>query len=176
MKFGTKFIKFDKTSHDQASFDCGENELNLFFKTKAAKHMRVGISKTMVLPTASPAADTKYPICAFYTIAPSSIKRASLPRNLAKKLPFYPVPVFLIAQMAVHVDYQGQGLGKITLVKALEYLWEINTRMAAYAIVVDCLNENVEKFYEKYGFSQLCACEEKTRMFLPMNVLDKLFS
>ena len=44
MKLGTKFLELDKAVHDRISFDCGAEELNVFFKTKAAKHMKVGVN------------------------------------------------------------------------------------------------------------------------------------
>jgi ribosomal protein S18 acetylase RimI-like enzyme len=182
MNLGTEFVELNKVVHDRAGFDCGEKELNLFLQTQASRHMRVGISKTMILANATTpidnksSVDNKYPVCAFYTIAPGSIKRESLPAKLAKKLPYYPVPVFLIAQLAVNQDHQGKGLGKITLIKALEYLWEINSQMAAYAIVVDCLNDNVKNFYKKYGFKILCNYNSKSRMYIPMKVIGKLFA
>jgi len=175
MNFEPKFIDLDKAVHDRDSFSCGEHELDSFLKTQAAKHMKVGISKTLVLPAITLLPNDKYPICSFYTIAPSSIKRASLPTKLAKKLPHYPVPVFLLAQLAVHNECHGQGLEKITLIKALEYLWDINTRMNAFAIIVDCLNKDVELFYAKYGFEILCDHNGKNRMFIPMKTIARLF-
>lgn len=176
MSLGTEFIELNKTIHDRSSFDCGENDLNIFIKKQASKHMQVGISKTMILPDITPQENNKYKICAFYTIAPSSIKRESLPTKLAKKLPHYPVPVFLLAQMAIHIKHQGVGLGKITLIKALEYLWQVNSQMKAYAIVVDCLNNNVKQFYKKYGFETLCDYNGKTRMYISMKTVKNLFS
>lgn len=175
MKLDIEFVELNRTIHERDSFDCGEKELNIFLKTQASKHMKVGISKTMVLADTATTIDSKYPICAFYTITPSSIKRESLPPNLAKKLPHYPVPVFLIAQLAINQEYQSKGLGKITLIKALEHLWKVNTQMVAYAVVVDCLNERVTKFYEKYDFKVLGKVNGKTRMYLPMNVINNLF-
>jgi GNAT superfamily N-acetyltransferase len=174
MSWAHEFVELNKAIHDRASFDCGEAELNVFIQTQAAKHMKVGISKTMLLPASVPLDDGKYPICAFYTIAPSSIRRDTLPEALVRKVPRYPVPVFLLAQMAVHLKYHGQGLGKVTLVKALEYLWEINSRMRAFAVIVDCL-KNAEQFYSKYGFETLCDHNGKARMFMPMKTVAKLF-
>ncbi len=175
MSWAKEFIELDKAIYDRASFDCGEVELNEFIRTKAAKHMIAGISRTMLLPASVPLPNGKYPICTFYTIAPSSISRGTLPKKLMKKLPRYPVPVFLLAQLAVHSEYHGQGLGKITLIKALEYLWEINSHMRAYAIIVDCINEAAENFYSKYGFEVLCCQNSKVRMFMPMKIVGQLF-
>ncbi len=176
MSWANTFVELDKATHDRASFDCGEEKLNTFLQTQAAKHMEVGVSRTMLLPASVPLPDGKYPICAFYTTAPSSISRKTLPEALAKKLPHYPVPVFLLAQLAVHSEYQDQGLGKITLIKALEYLFEVNTHMRAYAIIVDCLNNNAEQFYLKYGFEKLCKYNGRTRMFMPMKTVAQLFT
>lgn len=175
MTWSNEFVALDKSKHDRVSFDSGEVELNTFLQTQAAKHMEVGVSRTMVLPATLPLPSGKYPVCAFYTIAPSSISRESLPKSLAKKLPRYPVPVFLLAQLAVHAEYQGKGLGKMTLIKSLEYLWEINAHINAYAIIVDCLNNSARKFYMRYGFKVLCEYNERARLFIPMKTVAQLF-
>lgn len=137
--------------------------------------MKAGISTTMLLQGSVLLSNDKYPICAFYTVAPSSISKKKLPQALAGKLPHYPVPVFLLAQMAVHSKYHNHGLGKITLIKALEHIWSINSHMRAYAVIVDCLNEKVERFYLKYGFEILYKHEGRTRMFMPMKTVARLF-
>ncbi len=176
MSWAKSFEELNKITHDRDSFDCGETELNTFIKTQAAKHMQAGISRTMVLPGTEPLPNQKYPICSFYSIAPSSIDRESLPPKLAKKLPRYPIPVFLLAQLAVHKEFHGGGLGKVSLSKALKYLWEVNAHMRAYAIVVDCLTESAQSFYTKYGFEVLCEHNGRVRLFLPMKTVELLFS
>ena len=175
MNHSNTFKELDKLQHDRVSFDCGEIELNTFIQTQAVNHMKAGISRTMVLPALLPLANQKYPICSFYTIAPSSISHESLPKAMAKKLPRYPVPVFLLAQLAVHNEFQGSGLGKVSLIKALEYFWKINTHMRAYAIVVDCLTTQAESFYAKFGFEVLCEINGRVRMFIPMKTVVQLF-
>ena len=175
MKYSKTFVELNKAVHDRATFDCGSEQLNLFLQKHALRHMKVGISKTMILPALEALPNQKYPICSFYTIAPSSIQRETLPRNISKKLPRYPVPVFLIAQLAVNKKVQGQQLDKITLIKSLEFLWHVNKQMHAYAVVVDCLNESVENFYKKYGFDHLYKDDGKSRMFLPMKTVEQLF-
>ena len=175
MIWAREFVELDKSVHDRASFDCGEVELNEFIQKSAAKHMAAGISKTMLLPATEALPNGKYPICAFYTIAPSSITRENLPTELAKKLPKYPVPVFLIAQMAVHSNCQGQGLGKITPIRTLKYLWDVNGHIRAYAVIIDCLNANIEGFYSQYDFRVLCRKGDRARMFLTMQTVGMLF-
>lgn len=175
MRWAKDFAELNKAVHDRNSFDCGEYELNIFIKTQAAKHMQAGISRTMVLPANIALLNKKYPICSFYSVAPSSISRKTLPESMAKKLPHYPIPVFLLAQLAVHKEFHGSGLGKVSLIKALNYLWEVNHYMRAYAIIVDCLSNSAQSFYAKYGFEVLGEYNGRIRMFLPMKTVEQLF-
>lgn len=175
MSWSKAFEALDKSAHDRDSFDCGEAELNTFIKTQAAKHMHAGISRTMVLPGTIPLPNQKLPICAFYSVAPSTIERDTLPPKLAKKLPRYPIPVFLLAQLAVHKEFHGSGLGRVSLSKALQYLWEVNAHMRAYAIIVDCLTDSAQSFYSKYGFEVLCEHNGRMRMYIPMKTIERLF-
>ncbi len=175
MSWSTTFVELDKKLHDRESFFCGESKLDQFLKKQAIRHMQSGISRTMVLPAQKPLVDGKYPICAFYSIAPGSIARQTLPDRLAKKLPRYPVPVFLLAQLAVHKQYKGEGLGKITLIKALEHLLAISAHMKGYAVIVDCLNDSVKAFYEQFGFETLQQHDDRSRLFLSMKTISLLF-
>jgi len=70
-----------------------------------------------------------------------------LPETLAKKLPLYPVPVFLLAHFAVHTEFHGHGLRKVTLIKALEYLSGVNAHIRVYTIITDCWNDSAKQLY-----------------------------
>lgn len=175
MNCSDTFEELDKTKHDRGSFDCGERELNLFIQTQAAKHMKAGISRTLILPAIKAMQNQKYPICSFFSVAPSSIHRETFPSPPAKKLPRYPIPVFLIAQLAVNKELHGKGLGKAALIKALEYLGKANLFMPANAVVVDPLTDFAGGFYSKYGFEKLDCGNGEQRMFLPMKTVDKMF-
>lgn len=170
------FVELDKQRHDRNHFDCGEAELNQFLLHKAAKHMHLGVSMTWVLPATQIDPAPKIPLCAFFTLAPSSIERQSLPPQVARKLPHYPVPVYLLAQMAVDKAYQGKGLGKITLITALKQIWQVNAHMPAVAVIVDCLNSQAQDFYASYGFAPLLTQSGKTRLFLSMSEVRFLFT
>ena len=165
------FVELDKSVHNRKSFDCGSEELNIFLQQFAVRHREAGISKTMVLPAQQNEAD----ICAFYTLSHTEIGRQSLPQPLAKKLPHYPIPVMLIAQLAVHNDAQGKGLGKVSLIRALNHAYEVNLHLPSYAIVVDALDGAVQGFYEQYGFLVLDTGNGKARLFMPMKTVTQLF-
>jgi GNAT superfamily N-acetyltransferase len=145
-------------------------------QTKALRHMKAGISRTMVLPSRSLNEKGKRSICAFFTVTPGTMERETFSPQKAKGLPKYPVPVFLIAQLAVNRKASGRGFGKITLIKALEYLWKVNTFMRAWAVVVDCLTDRAKPFHEQYGFRSLGKFRNHERMYISMKTLEKLFT
>ncbi|MES9991992.1 MAG: GNAT family N-acetyltransferase [Candidatus Thiodiazotropha sp.] len=171
----SQFVELDKKRHDRNSFNCGTKELNTFIRNFAVRHREAGISKTMVLPAKSPKTE-KAGICALYTLSHTQIERKTLPLILLKKLPRYPVPVLLIAQLAVYKAAQGQGLGKITLIRALQHCLAINAHLPSYSVVVDALDDGVQGFYEQYGFQELYRQSGHIRLFLPMKSLIELFS
>jgi GNAT superfamily N-acetyltransferase len=53
----------------------------------------------------------------------------------------------LVVQLAVHKETQGQGLGKVTLVRVFRHCLEINAHLPSYAVVVDAQDEGVQGFY-----------------------------
>lgn len=172
MTVDAKFVHFDKAAHDRKKFDCGQKTLNDFLRSKADEHKKYGLSQTMVLPAVPATPSSLAPIKAFYTIAPSTIERETLPRNQAKKLPSYPIPVFLIPCLAVASSHQGDGLGKITTIKALERLNQVN--ISAYAVVIEPLDDRAENIYRKFGFEPLKS--DLNRLYLPMGTVRKLFA
>ena len=176
MKPTSLFVELNKTTHDRKSFDCDSDELNQFLQQFAARHRDAGISKTMTLPSAEPSLSGKLEICAFYTLSHTEIERQTLPASLAKKLPSYPIPVMLIAQLAVHKACKGQGLGKATLIRALRHCLEINTHLPSFAVVVDALEEGVQTFYEQYGFQELGNHNGRARFYLSMKTVKQLFA
>ncbi|PCI96422.1 MAG: GNAT family N-acetyltransferase [Alphaproteobacteria bacterium] len=166
------FVELNKSVHNRKSFDCGTEELNTFLQQFAVRHRDAGISKTMVLTSK----DDEGAICAYYTLSHTEIERQSLPQSLAKKLPHYPIPVMLIAQLAVNKKSQGHGLGKISLICALQHAHEVNLHLPSYAVIVDALDDEVQGFYEPYGFSVLDTDNHRVRLFMPMKTVAQLFT
>lgn len=171
------FIEFDKSKHDRKKFDCGSKELNGFLKSKAHEHRKLQISRTMVQLADEPTAGQLSTIQAYYTTAITTIERETLPPSPAtKRIPPYPVPVYIIVCLAVATEFQGQGLGKSTLIKALESLYQASQHMPGFAVIIDPIDERAEELYRKYNFQDLGDNADSKRLFLPMSTLNDLFS
>src|SRR6516165_5348756 len=105
-------IKKLTRAHNREAFDCGEETLNDFLRTKARKWAESGMGVTRVaLPTHDDPT-----IVGYYTLAASSLDRSALP---GLKSGPRQIPVILLGRLAVDVKYQGQGIGDRLLLHAL---------------------------------------------------------
>ncbi len=76
-----------------------------------------------------------------------------------------PVPVILIGRLAVDQPCKGRGLGASLLKDALLKGIEASRILGARAFIVDALDDNAERFYEKFGFT-LMPPASKRAMYL----------
>jgi GNAT superfamily N-acetyltransferase len=74
--------------------------------------------------------------------------------------------------LAIDHRFQKQGVGKLLLIDALKRSYEISKEIASFAVVIDPIDEEAERFYDKYGFIKL---PDSKKMFLPMNTIKGLF-
>jgi len=153
---------------DRSAFDCGEPELNAYFRTRVSQDVRRNYATGFV------AIDkTGDSIAGFYTLAMGSVPLGELPEDVVKQLPRYPqVPVVHLGRLAVDQKYQGQKLGSSLLADAIAR--SIESEIAAYAVVVDAKDKNAVAFYEHFGFLPLSR-SPKT-LFLPISKAIKNLS
>ena len=168
------FVELDKARHNRKSFNCGKPELNEFLARHASKHMEASISKSMVLPDVARGESNMRRICAFYTLSITEIHPEVLPAKQRSRLPKRRVPVYILAELAVHVDDQGKGLGGVVLYSALKQIYFAHLRMPGLAVIVDCLDDEAEKYYKHYGFLDLCEEAGRKRLYLPMGTVEEL--
>jgi hypothetical protein len=95
------FVTLDGGLHDLKGFDCGKPSMNEFIARYAAKHSLLGLSRTYVLSEVSSA--PKKPIVAYLTLASSTLVREVIPEK--KSLPAYPIPVVILARLAISTHY-----------------------------------------------------------------------
>ena len=172
MALAQEFRLLDRAQHDVRSLDCGKPAMNEFLSRHAAKHARQGLSTTYVLAEDTASAEARAPIAAYFTLASTTAQREDLPTSVS--LPRYPVPVVLLARMAVDQRRQGQRLGEKTLVAALRKAAEL-TRLGlpAFGLVLDVLDEDALGFYQKFDFFQPFS-GNPMRLFVPMQALRQV--
>ena len=93
-----------KKAHDLSAFDCGVQRLNDYLREYVLTNHQNRSARTYV-------AVRGRCVAGYYTLAAGSVGREETPRRLAHGLGRYPVPVILLARLAVDLSEQGRGLG-----------------------------------------------------------------
>lgn len=159
------------SKHDRTAFFCGNDMLDNYLKTQANQDINRKLSTCFVLVEEANEAKIK----AYYTLSNNSIPLDLIPTAIQKKLPktYKSIPTTLLGRLAVDKHYQRQKIGRILLVDALKRCYEISKIIGSFAIVVDPVDNNAEKFYQKYGFINL---PDSKKMFLPIKTIEQLFN
>lgn len=154
-----------RADHPRNEFDCGDVDLDRYFKTQVTQDIRRHVAHCFV------AVNSLGHVAGYYTLAASSVLLADLPQVLAKKLPRYPtVPVARMGRLAVTQSAQQIGLGSALLADALTRVFQAD--VAAYAMVVDAKHQEAAQFYEKHGFKKFSS--HPLSLWLPMNAVVAL--
>jgi GNAT superfamily N-acetyltransferase len=139
----------DAARHDRASFDCGVIELNRFFQQVARQQGESGVSRTFVMVEAEEAVPKK--VLGFFSLCACEAEASEIPPLLAKKLP-NKVPGARLGRLAVAKAYQGQKLGRVLLIAALEQIAKTSEAIGIALVFVDAKDSDVARFYGKFGF------------------------
>jgi GNAT superfamily N-acetyltransferase len=145
-------------------FDCGKPSLNAFLQALVGQYERRDLGRTYV---AVEEGDPR--VRGYYTPASGAIDVGSLPAKLARRLPRHPLPVVLLARLAVDQTVQGRGLGGVLLRDALTRSLDLSEDLGIHAVVVDALDADALAFYERFGFSALT--DDPMRLFLPVSTI-----
>ena len=99
---------------------------------------------------------------------------SSFSKQIQQKLPksYNAIPTTLLGRLAIDKKHQGQGIGKILLIDALKRSFEIASEIDSFAVVVDPIDKEAEKFYEKNDFIKL---PDSDKMFIAIKTLQELF-
>lgn len=169
-----EFLPLDVRSVNVKQFDCGKSAINTYLRRYAAKNMALNLNRTFVLLNPDTQASTKQRIAAYYTLAHQTVARADIPVH--DRLPRYPVPVILLAQLAVDLNFHGRGLGAKTLIHALRHAFRISTTpngIPSAGIALDVLDQDALKFYSHFDFFAPMV-DKPMKLFVPMESLESL--
>ena len=131
--------------HECGQFDCGREPLNDYLKRFAWLNQQAGAARTYVATRGNR-------VVGYYTLAYGSVERERAPARVRKGLARHPIPVIVLARLAVDRRYQGQGLGKGLLKDALLRTLQAADIAGLRAVVVHAKDESAKRFYAKFGF------------------------
>ena len=91
-------------------------------------------------------------VAGFYTLAYGSVEHGDAPERTRKGLAKHPVPVMILARLAVARKFQRRGLGKHLLRDALLRTLQASDIAGLRAVVVHAKDDGARLFYQRYHF------------------------
>ncbi|EQD42656.1 GCN5-related N-acetyltransferase [mine drainage metagenome] len=134
-----------RREHLLDSFDCGKEELNDFIKRRAWNNQQANSAQTYVL-----ARDLV--LSGYYSLAAGAVTHEAATERVKKGLARHPIPVILLARLAVDRTLQGRGVGPALLKDALLRSASAADTIGARAVLVHAKDDAAKGFYEHFDF------------------------
>jgi predicted N-acetyltransferase YhbS len=132
-------------SHDVENFDCGSDALNRFLIRFALQNQAAGAATTYV----ALAGDE---VVGFYSLVVAEVAYDDAPERLSKGLARHPVPLMLLARLAVASVWQGKRLGAGLLKDAMRRTLQAAEIAGIRAMAVHAKDDDARAFYERFDF------------------------
>lgn len=129
-------------------FDCGEEELNIFFKQYSSQGVKNRDFTCFVLTSK----DGVQPI-GFFTLSSASLEDEIMGDIRGFRSGYKVIPVTLLGRLAVDKKFQGKGIGKELLLQALKIAE--SSVIGNHGVLVKAKNQSVAEFYRNLGFIDL---------------------
>jgi GNAT superfamily N-acetyltransferase len=131
--------------HRVEAFDCGREELNRYLLRCALQNQQAGAAQTYV-------GLVDDDVAGYYSLAVGHVAREEAPERLTKGLARHPVPIMLLARLAVDRRWQGQGIGKALLKDAMLRTLQAADIAGIRALAVHAKDELSRSFYQEFDF------------------------
>ncbi len=125
-------------------FDSGSLVLDVWLAAEALRNEEAGASRTYVVREAGR-------IVAFYALAAGGVVRSSAPGGVRRNMPD-PIPVMVLARLAVARSHQGRGIGRALVRDALLRTVRASEIAGMRAVVAHAIDEQAAAFYKRLGF------------------------
>ena len=132
--------------HDVVTFDCGREALNRFLIRYAFQNQQAGASQTYI-------ALGNEAVAGYYTLVVGQVEYNDAPERLTKGLARHPVPIMLLARLAVATSWQGKGVGSGLLKDAMLRTLQAADIAGIRAFAVHAKDEEARSFYEHFDFT-----------------------
>ena len=134
-------------THLLDGFTCGKTSLDEWLKRRATTNQLSGASRTFVV------ADTENRVCGYYAMAAGAVSHAMATSGVRRNMPD-PVPVMVLARLAIDHRAQGIQLGAALLQDAVNRAVTVSQNAGVRALLVHALHDRAKQFYEHFGFQQ----------------------
>lgn len=130
--------------HDVEGFDCGDEPLNGWLRSRASRNQREGSSRTWVVSDGAR-------VVAFYASSAAVVARSEATRRAARNQPD-PLPAMLLGRLAVDLGHQGKGLASALLKHFLLKTLEVAALTGVRLVLVHAKDSQAAGFYHHFGF------------------------
>jgi GNAT superfamily N-acetyltransferase len=139
------------SNHQVKTFKSTNNSLNVFLRRHAFKNQEADSSQTYVVHRNSC-------VAGYYTLTAGSVDQISCSPSVASGMPAdYPIPVIVLARLAVDRTEQRRGLGRALLKDAFGRIASAAEIVGVRAVLVHAIDETARSFYQKFGFEEFPA-------------------
>lgn len=132
--------------HDLLVFDCGEPALNDWLRRRALPNQASGASRSFVCCEGDR-------VVAYYALAASAVAPSAAPGRFRRNMPD-PIPVVVLARLAVAKSHQGQGLGRALFQDATRRALFAAEAIGVRGLIVHALSDTARAFYLQLGLDE----------------------
>lgn len=131
--------------HCLEHFSSGEVVLDTWLKRRAMANQLRGASRTFVVTDKTDA------VLGYYAMAAGAVALQTASSTVRRNMPD-PIPVMVLARLAVDQRAQGMQLGAALLQDAVKRSLHVSQHTGVRALLVHALHERAKSFYLHYGF------------------------
>jgi GNAT superfamily N-acetyltransferase len=132
--------------HRLGAFECGEPALDDWLRRYARQAQAPGSARVFATTTDDEA------VVGYYALAAASVEPEAATARVRKGEPRRPVPVVLLARLAVDRRHQNRGVGRSLLQDAVLRCLRAAESVGVRAMLVHAKHDEARAWYEKYGF------------------------
>ena len=131
--------------HQLEGFDCGKPALDDWLLRHARQAQGSGSAKTFVVADG-------VRVAGYFSLTVGQVDTLDAPERIRKGMGQYPVPVVILARLAVSRQDQGHGIGLGLLRDAIRRTMLIAEQAGIRAMLTHPIDEEAAKFYARFGF------------------------
>lgn len=132
--------------HRLEGFDCGKPALNDWFLRHARQAQGSGSAKTFVV------AEDDGRVAGYFSLTVGQVDTLEAPERILKGMGQYPLPVVILARLAVSTLDQGRGIGFGLLQDAIRRTLLIAEQAGIRSMLTHPIDEDAARFYTRFGF------------------------